>query len=437
MKKLYSMLFAATIFLYSCNTEPKQQPNQAYAEQTNYIVTDTFKQGFYPNIKGLNVPLNYALYLPVNHKNKPICFFFDPHADGAFPVKKYQSIADSLQCIIVGSHQSKNGMTAQEIALLWQQWYDDVKGRINFDSNNIYVCGFSGGAKAASVAAKAGVNGLICIGAAPFDITALRNSMSYIGITGNSDLNYADVLATDSVVKAREHILLVYDGKHQWCPPEILNTAFCAMLFINTGDSLYKKHYCDQLFKTIEKLLETKQYLLAEFAYNALIMIDNNPTYKDALVRLKQNNQYIQQAVRNQEILKVEQNRKQQYLELLQQGTGVSYWHQQVKLLSQQNVETVQKVSNQRLLNYLSLAIYTLSNKALNNNNLVAAKYFTDVYAIVDKTNAEAYFLSALVAARTGDKGKAYKFLQIAKNTGFTQWNRLNGEPLISDYKLK
>jgi hypothetical protein len=122
---------------------------------------------------------------------------------------------------------------------------------------------------------------------------------------------------------------------------------------------------------------------------------------------------------------------------LLQQGTGVSYWHQQVKLLSQQNVETVQKVSNQRLLNYLSLAIYTLSNKALNNNNLVAAKYFTDVYAIVDKTNAEAYFLSALVAARTGDKGKAYKFLQIAKNTGFTQWNRLNGEPLISDYKLK
>src|ERR1700735_1842902 len=54
---------------------------------------------------------SYALYVPAKGQKEalPIIYFFDPHADGALPVKKYKALADAYGFILAGSNNSKNG----------------------------------------------------------------------------------------------------------------------------------------------------------------------------------------------------------------------------------------------------------------------------------------------------------------------------------------
>src|SRR6478752_1325698 len=92
---------------------------------------------------------SYALYIPSN-KPTAVIYFFDPHAAGTLPLEKYKALADAYNFILAGSNNSKNGNDFQSAEKIWQSLFNDTKSRTTLNTNRFYVCGFSGGAKAAS-----------------------------------------------------------------------------------------------------------------------------------------------------------------------------------------------------------------------------------------------------------------------------------------------
>src|SRR6202000_2250489 len=95
---------------------------------------------------------SYAVYIPArgNKGALPVVYFFDPHGDGALPLNKYRSLAESYGFILVGSNNSKNGNDWNTTENSWRHVADDTKNRLKIDGSRVYTCGFSGGAKVAS-----------------------------------------------------------------------------------------------------------------------------------------------------------------------------------------------------------------------------------------------------------------------------------------------
>ncbi|HQV01039.1 MAG TPA: hypothetical protein PLO59_07760, partial [Bacteroidia bacterium] len=231
----------------------------------------------------------------------------------------------------------------------------------------------------------------------------------------------------------QKHQLIIFNGKHEWCPATVLTDAVAAMLIWNNDDSVLKSNYTKNQLKLIAKLKQKKQYLDASISYNALISVDNKPGFNNELSDLKNSAYYKNQLYASKSVLINEQNNKQHYAVMMQQGIDTGYWINEVKMLQKLIQNEMLMASNQRLLSFLSLMAYTLSNKALAQNNITAAQYFTNCYNIVDTSNAETNFLKAIVAARLGNNNQAIQQLNVAKQKGFTNWNRINAEPAFTN----
>ena len=55
---------------------------------------------------------------------------------------------------------------------------------------------------------------------------------------------------------------------------------------------------------------------------------------------------------------------------------------------------------NQRLLTYLSLSFYSITNHFVQASQDDQAEYFDDLYRLADSTNSEAWYFSALINTR-------------------------------------
>ena len=82
-----------------------------------------------------------------------------------------------------------------------------------------------------------------------------------------------------------------------------------------------------------------------------------------------------------------------------------------------------------RLLAYLSLAFYSISNQLINSNHSPQAEFYTSLYKIADPTNSEAWYFSAILNARKGNAWAAESDLMKAVATGFRDSNRMVQQP--------
>ena len=99
---------------------------------------------------------SYALYLPTAYseeKEWPVLYAMDPGARGEIPVALFHKAAEEFGYILVGSNDSRNGPWQPVIQSLIAVW-NDTHDRFSIDKKRIYVTGFSGGSRAASIFAR-------------------------------------------------------------------------------------------------------------------------------------------------------------------------------------------------------------------------------------------------------------------------------------------
>lgn len=89
-----------------------------------------------------------------------------------------------------------------------------------------------------------------------------------------------------------------------------------------------------------------------------------------------------------------------------------------------------------RLLAFLSLAFYSISNQLIHSNQNDGAEYFVTLYKMADPANSEAWYFSAILNARKNNiKATKDDLLKAIKN-GFTDKDRMLRQPEFQTFHL-
>jgi len=391
----------------------------------------------------------YAVYIPAsgNAGALPVIYMFDPHGDGALPLSKYKQLADEYGFILVGSNKSKNGNDWPTTNKIWGRLFTDTQKKLKINNDRIYTCGFSGGAKVAGYVALeyAQVKGVIANSAALSDgIEAGNFGFSFTGIAGEGDMNMLPVLSFNNGLNntSTRHRIILFDGKHEWAPVTAMNTAFTALAFdnmqrnpgqLNTG---FTSKYITQSRQKVDALVKAGQLIKAKRECDiTLSFLTGLPLANDIAWFTQQanniatNNNYKKQLAQQQALLGKEQSLENTYMQQLRQGDE-AYWTKTIAGLQQlAAAKTPEGAMYQRVLAWLSLACYSISNQLINSNDNAGAQHFTGLYKLVDPRNSEAWYFSAILQARAGKTSGAQSDLLTAISLGFSDKQRLTQQP--------
>jgi predicted esterase len=339
MKK--SILLICIIINISCAKSSKQKVTQTIdstatqQKQTVYEKDNFVKGEVIPsiNLRG-DSSQKFALYLPKSYSENsklPVIIFFDPHGEGTIPLNLYYKLAEQYQVILIASNTSKNGMDLQSSNGLATNLINEAQSRFSVDKSKITLCGFSGGAKVALFcgANNTDVSTLIYCGAA-IQFNPSHN-IHLIGFAGKKDMNYTDVVAFEWSLKDApfKHYLIEWKGKHEFPTADVFNDAFS---FLKTGE------------------------------------VENYSNKKITITQQK---------------VDEEQNIKQKYIDAFQ-TKDLDWWKAEIKSL---NAKKKNDLMFERLLGFISLACYSISNNSLEQNNLVVAEKILTIYKLADPTN--------------------------------------------------
>jgi len=397
---------------------------------------------------------SYAVYIPAegNQNALPILYFFDPHGAGALPLNKYRSLADRYGFILAGSNNSKNGNDWSTTENIWRSLFEDTKTRLKIDNRRIYTAGFSGGAKAAGYIAiqHSEIKGVIANGAGlPDGIQGDNFPFSFTAITGEGDMNMTELVGISRQLDQTRtrHRILFFAGKHEWAPEATMNLAFSGLQFDAMVQGLLPKDmsFINRYVETSKSRLGnyTRANLLLKAEQECLLSIsfldgltDQTDWFRDKKAEIFKNPLHHSQLLMWLHLLEKEQQTKTEYMQHFQQADK-AYWSLTILDLKEKVFsKTAEAAMCQRLLAYLSLAFYSLSNRALNSNANAEAGKYVDLYKQADPTNSEAWYFSAILNARNRQNKAAENDLQKAVVDGFRDKDRLRQQPEFRQLNL-
>jgi hypothetical protein len=394
---------------------------------------------------------SYALYIPAkgNKTALPVVYFFDPHGSGSLPLHKYKASADSLGFIFIGSNTSKNGNDFQYSEDLWRIMYEDSRKRLNIDPQRIYTAGFSGGAKVAGYVAlnHPEIKGVLATGAGlPDGAPAGNYAFSFTAMAGEGDMNMTELVAINNAFNntTTRHRIMLYPAKHEWAPAAIMHKALTGLQF----DAMFNKLIpVDE--KLINSYLSNSKSQVETFrkegneikAFDQCVLTTSvlnnitNDTYwfMKKATDISASQEYKQQLLTQQRLLQTEQETKTLYMRQFEQG-DFNYWVKTIgdlnkTLNAERQTQNAEYAMHQRLLAYLSLAFYSISNQQIRSNRNDVAQHFVNLYKLADPTNSEAWYFSALLHARSNQKEAAEADLIKAKSCGFDDIDRIQQQP--------
>jgi hypothetical protein len=166
-------------------------------------------------------------------------------------------------------------------------------------------------------------------------------------------------------------------------------------------------------------------------------LTDQTGWFRDKKAELFKNPLHHSQLLMYLHLLEKEESAKTEYMQHFQQ-TDKGYWGLTILDLKEKAFfsKTPEAAMCQRLLAYLSLAFYSLSNRALNSNANAEAGKYIDLYKQADPTNSEAWYFSAIVNARNGQNKAAENDLLKAVGNGFRDKDRLRQQPEFRQLNL-
>ena len=322
----------------SCNQVKPQQNAINTVVEPPKPKADSFATGIViPSVSlQMDGSQSFALYLPKTYTNSlryPVIIFFDPHGDGTVPLNLYYSLAEKYGYLLIGSNNSKNGMNFDQTSVIANNLINEAKTRFSINDKKIAVCGFSGGAKVAllNAANNANISSVIYCGAV-IPLQNLTHPLSFLGFAGTKDMNYTDEVSFNRNLPDNiPHFLIQWDGKHEWTKADVFENVFT---FLQHG--------------TVE-----------------------NYSKKQASI--------------SNEKLAEEQNFKQTLINAFQ-TENLNWWKNEIAML---NSKKKNDGMYERLLGFISLACYSYSGSALQQNNLAAAEKILAIYQLADPGNKD------------------------------------------------
>ncbi|HET7119400.1 MAG TPA: hypothetical protein VFI29_23090, partial [Hanamia sp.] len=186
--------------------------------------------------------------------------------------------------------------------------------------------------------------------------------------------------------------------------------------------------------KEITDDVNADNYINAEEVCKLSISMLNGLTndvnwFKEKATSLTNNPAYKKQFQERQNLLLKEENIKAGYEQQFQNG-DMNYWTKTINDVTlKAKAKTPEGNMYKRLQAYLSLAFYSISNQFINGNQNNDAEHFVTLYKMVDPTNSEAWYLSAVLDARNNNATTTKDDLLKAVSLGFNDKKRLEQQP--------
>jgi predicted esterase len=362
-----------------------------------------------PSVNCLNnSTVSYSLYLPSGYsgENKyPVYICFDPHAAGNLPVEKYDSLAGKFGYILIGSNNSKNGLPGNETQSIAGALLGEAKTRYSVDTTRIYLLGFSGGSRIASMLALygGGIRGVIGCGAGfPGSDQPAQYRFDFIGLAGTADFNMNELVNLDEQLDNAgfRHALLLFDGKHEWPPAEKMEEAFtwnqfCAMKdgTIPKDDDLISQY----IIRKKERIMQDEKtgdlYREADDMTQMIRFLDglqNTDDLKKELSQLRATPEFKKAEAAMNIIREKEMNEQRMYAENFYLK-DLDWWRRiimnyELRITKSKDEQDV--LMCKRIMSYLSLLAYMQYSGANSAGNKDKADFALEVYRIVDPENA-------------------------------------------------
>ncbi len=444
MKKFVG-LFASVLCVCFCSCSGSHTSK-------NNTATEPEKGKVIPSVTCVkNVSHTYALYLPSNYnaeKKYPVIICFDSHASGTKPVELFKEQAEKYGYILAGSNVSKNGTPMQNTFEHYDILLDDLITRFNIDKQRIYTCGFSGGSRVASSIAisKGGIAGVIgCSAGFPEVKEGIPQKFDFFGYAGNDDMNYAEMLDLDRALENSgfRHQLLVFDGTHDWPPKQsiaesIVWTELNAMKDVKKASD--KKFVEEQLaiFDKELTVLQSNKKVYEEYLMNKKIVnyfkgLTNTKKYEDQIATLEKQSA-VQNGIKQIDLIEAkEQSLQQKYMQKLS-TESIAWWKAEVSRLNNSMATTkdeAEKHLMKRVMEYLSLALYSNCSSLIGQSNFTEAEHFIELYALIDNDNPEPEFMWAQIFARKKDIDNSILHLKKSADLGFKEKSRIDNDSVF------
>jgi len=358
---------------------------------------------------------SYALYLPGGYspqKKWPILFAFDPGGKGDIPLKHFKDAAEKYNYLVIGSNNAKNGPWEPIIRAMLAV-YSDAQLRFSIDKTRIFVTGFSGGSRAASLFSQViqkPVVGIIGCGAGiathmkPWDI----EPSAYCGIVGTMDFNYREMERLESQFEKQDiiHRILIFPGRHTWPPPEICTLAIEWMELVvmkqkirSLDEELIERLYLKEISEA-QELEKSIDFASALTRYEAVVRLfdewQNIEEIQIKIRNLKENRLYRQ-------FLKNEKKREREETAILDTLT------REIALIKKHPPD---QATLHKILSMLKIKI--LSNAANDNKNIydrsMAVRTLHNINVIARN--------EAHVQYEKGDFKRAILFFEVAIKAG-------------------
>ena len=182
-------------------------------------------------VSSFDTTQSYALYLPSRYTSDrtwPLLIVMDPRGRALPAIKLFTRAAEELGYIVLSSYNTVSDGPWEPNAVAMRAMLADVEALWTFDSQRIYLAGFSGTAKAGwtfTNQLSGYIAGVIGFGGGLPPNTEIPDTgtFAFFGAARTTDFNYQDMRTTDALLDETNipHRLAFFDGGHQWGPEQL------------------------------------------------------------------------------------------------------------------------------------------------------------------------------------------------------------------------
>ena len=305
---------------------------------------------------------SYAVYLPNKYKREvpsAIVFIFDPGGRGKVGIEPFVLAAETYKYILVCSNNSKNGPTDVNLEIA-NRLFESVSTEFNLNPSELYISGFSGGARLASGIAVSSVafQGVIACGASfnAMDKFALQEAnFSYVGMVGDTDMNYQEMIQNKEwldVMKVKNTLFISHQD-HTWPSQKQMLRAFDWLeiqAFKNSirksSESTIKKIY-EENKKIADSLMANNELILAIDEYERCNAVYNNKEIQATIEAIAKSKEYKSEIVKRDEIAVIESkitnailNQFDKELKVAKSDNDFKFWKTELKKLEDRKIKS-------------------------------------------------------------------------------------------------
>jgi predicted esterase len=401
---------------------------------------------------------SYSLYLPRDYVfgNKyELIIFLDPSARGDVPVQKYRSMADETGVVLAGSFDSKNfDLSSAEKAI--PAIITDIQKRNSIGPSQIWLAGFSGGSRMASsyAATYNGINGVIACGAGfaqgdqgtGNDFINPARIIPYVGIVGNRDMNFEEMVGVKEQLSASKHknLLLLFEGEHEWPPAGSLGVAIrWLQQFSSAAASKGGENLAAQLINEYTRFNATGTVYYSWLQAQAYLKLPVVAATADSLIRVMEAQRNFGREKENFEtVLDKERNFMDQFSILFQQAIyaadirvdNAALWKPKIAFISElkNDKNACKKLSGQRVYDF-GWRLCSEQYSWLMQSNLFKQAYCSAyILSFFEGLPNNPEYMMARAAAGFSDKALCLAHLKKAVKKGGLAKERVMKDSLIN-----